>query len=576
MIRELVEYTETRGLVARAGYAAKSARWAMRISESAQYLGLIELGNSSARNNLGITFAMAPQLEQNELIGGGQVRSHFLIDAMAVIADWHEPDNDKMHKKHEFFVQLLKDASMVTPALGPWAQALSDEDVLARIRADAQEQKVKPTDRATMQYLGKYPVEDASWHVWWDGFRDTLKAGGRPADAECIVTGRRGPVVSTHPKIAGLSSVGGTSMGSVLVSFDKGAFSSYGLEQGHNAPMSEHVVMAYQSALNHLLKTAVDIGGMKVVYWYKEAIDSDDDPFEGILSFAPDSVEATALISARETITAARTGHMPGGPTTNRYYVALLSGVATRVMVRAWYEGAYEDIRQNALKWFGDLLLASGDSGPGPKPSFQSIIRHLSVADRAIPSPLVRSLWESAMFNRPIADAVARLTIDKVRHDVVLGDRLHGHAIGLLKAFIIRKKGVVSKTMSSALDVDRPEAAYHLGRLLAVLDSLQTAGYHSVRSGVSSRYYASASSMPALVFGRLLSLAQHHLARVEPENRRAWWRNRITEIVDRITDIPQTLTLEDQALFALGYYHQLAKPRAREEIGEENDDVIAD
>jgi len=576
MIRELVEYTETRGLVAQAGYTAKSARWAIRISGSGQYLGLVELGNAAARNNQGITFAMAPQLEQNELIGGGQVRSHFLIDAMAVIADWHEPDNDKMHKKHEFFVQLLKDASMVTPALGPWAQALSDEDVLARIRADAQEQKVKPTDRATVQYLGKYPVEDASWHGWWDGFRDSLKAGGRPADAECIVTGRRGQVVSTHPKISGLSSVGGTSTGSVLVSFDKGAFSSYGLEQGRNAPMSEYVVMAYQSALNHLLKKAVDIGGMKVIYWYKEAVDSADDPFDGILSFSADSAEATAGISARETITAVRTGHILGGASANRYYVALLSGVAARVMVRAWYEGAFEDIRQNALSWFDDLSLTSVDGGPGRKPSFQSIIRHLSIADRAIPAPLVRALWESAMFNRPIADAIVRLALDKVRHDVILGDLLHGHTVGLLKAFISRKKGVVSKTMSNALDVDRPEAAYHLGRLLAVLDSLQTQGYRRVQSGVSSRYYASASTMPALVFGRLLSLAQHHLTRVESEKLRGWWRNRITEIVDRITDIPQTLTLEEQALFALGYYHQLAKPRAREEIGEENDDVIAD
>lgn len=577
MIRELVEYTERRGLGTKLGYVAKSARWSLNLSVDGSYLGLIELGDPDERKTSGITFALVPQLEQNELIVGGVIRSHFLLDTLAVVADWHVADDDKNHRKHEFFVQLLRDASTGTPILAAWAHVLSDESVLDRIRVDARNQKARPTDRVTLQCGGKYIVEDDSWHDWWDGFRATLKGGSHDAsEARCLITGTPGPVVATHPKISGLNSVGGASTGSVLVSFDKAAFSSYGLEQGNNAPMSEHVVVAYQSALNDLLKRGIDIGGMKVVYWYKETMEEENDPIGQLFKLSDESLESSALAAARETLTGVYTGRLEHADTENRYYVALLSAVSARVMVRAWHEGSYDEIRRNVVQWFNDLSLVRRDGSPGRSPSFQSIVRRLSIGDRQAAAPHVRSLWESAMFGRPIGEALARLALAKVHHDVITGDPVPDRVVAVLKAFIIRKKGTVAMEMSSALDVDRPEPAYQLGRLLAVLASLQTTGHRQVRSGLPNRYYASASTMPALVFGRLLNLAEHHLNRVESPRLRQWWRNQITEVMNRISSIPRTLAVEEQALFALGYYHQLAKPRVAENTGEENEDVAAD
>ena len=53
--------------------------------------------------------------------------------------------------------------------------------------------------------------------------------------------------------------------------------------------------------------------------------------------------------------------------------------------------------------------------------------------------------------------------------------------------------------------------------------------------------------------------------------RLAWWyENRIAEICGRIgASMPKTLTLEEQGLFALGYYQQLAALRSPKENNKE-------
>ena len=81
---------------------------------------------------------------------------------------------------------------------------------------------------------------------------------------------------------------------------------------------------------------------------------------------------------------------------------------------------------------------------------------------------------------------------------------------------------------------------------------------------------AAASSTPALVLGRLVRTAQFHLGKLEgglPH----WYESRLASIWGRIKDsLPKTLTLEEQSLFALGYYQQMAADRTKS--GDETED----
>jgi CRISPR-associated protein Csd1 len=73
------------------------------------------------------------------------------------------------------------------------------------------------------------------------------------------------------------------------------------------------------------------------------------------------------------------------------------------------------------------------------------------------------------------------------------------------------------------------------------------------------------------VFGHLLNGAQPHLGKLRKERPGAYNRlsRSLESIMDALGDFPRTLTVQDQALFSLGYYHQRAEDRrARREAAE--------
>ncbi len=116
----------------------------------------------------------------------------------------------------------------------------------------------------------------------------------------------------------------------------------------------------------------------------------------------------------------------------------------------------------------------------------------------------------------------------------------------------------MAEDVAPYLNENHPHPAYQCGRLMAVLAKLQRSALGDVGAGIVQRYYAAASSTPALVLGRLTRTSQAHLNKLQPGHAH-WYENIIACIWGRIKDyVPATLTLEEQTLFALGYYHQIA------------------
>lgn len=114
------------------------------------------------------------------------------------------------------------------------------------------------------------------------------------------------------------------------------------------------------------------------------------------------------------------------------------------------------------------------------------------------------------------------------------------------------------------LDLTNNNPAYISGRLMGVLEGLQRAALGDVGANVTSRFFGTASSAPASVFGNLLRSAQHHLDKLrkeKPGTYRAFHR-RLEEVMSALPAFPRVLTLEEQGLFSLGYFHQRAADRA--------------
>ena len=113
------------------------------------------------------------------------------------------------------------------------------------------------------------------------------------------------------------------------------------------------------------------------------------------------------------------------------------------------------------------------------------------------------------------------------------------------------------------LDQNHPNPGYHCGRLLAVLADIQEAAVG--KAAIVDRFYGTASSAPASVFGRLLRGAQPHIAKLERDRRNVAiaLQRRLEGVMSSLSCFPNILTLEQQGLFALGFYHQRAHDRAQ-------------
>lgn len=139
--------------------------------------------------------------------------------------------------------------------------------------------------------------------------------------------------------------------------------------------------------------------------------------------------------------------------------------------------------------------------------------------------------------------------------------------MGLLKAYHNRKYREGGYQMNPSLDPNHPSKAYHCGRLMCLLARIQEQSSESdLNAGVVQRYYGAASSTPALVLGRLTRLSQHHLSKIAKDKPGlAFWLNsQIAEVWNALDkSLPRTLTLEEQSLFALGYYQQFAYNRTK-------------
>ncbi len=99
--------------------------------------------------------------------------------------------------------------------------------------------------------------------------------------------------------------------------------------------------------------------------------------------------------------------------------------------------------------------------------------------------------------------------------------------------------------------------AYVLGRLFAVLEKVQKEAIGDINASIKDRYFTSACATPATVFPTLLRLSQHWTAKAEygyASDRR------IQELLDLLEakPFPVRLTLDEQGVFVLGYYHQRA------------------
>ncbi len=549
------------------GFTHKILKWAITCTKDGRFTGIIPLAEGKGRE-----YQHCPNLSQPELVGGEEARSHFLSESLATVAlywkdDLEQKEQEKFCAKHEYFCKLLKEAAHVAPYLTAASKILTADDILETIRSALKQQKAKPTDASTILIDNINPLEQEDWYDWWREFRFSIKTKPKnnARKMRCLATGDLVEPAITHPKkIIGLAGVGGLGTGDVLAGFDKQAFQSYGLVQATNAAMSEETATAYAETLNQLIREKrVKLGSTISTYWFLNTIPAEDDPLSW-LSEPMEQTQASAELKARGLLRAIHEGKRPD-LANNRYFAIMLSGAAGRVMVREILQGTFESLISNIDRWFNDLSIVDREgTGIARRPKFFSVVSAIEFLSKDgkilrniddVPPPLIRELWRSAITGGQIPSSAMSRTLMRIRSDVVSDLSPMETRFSIIKSYLVRKG---DNNMQPYLNPEHPNPAYHCGRLLAVFARLQRAALGDVGAGVVQRYYTAASQTPGLILGRLAANAKNHLGKLEG-GLVYWYEDQIAEIMSRIKDtVPRTLTLEEQSLFALGYYQQLA------------------
>lgn len=568
MLSELIEYADKHLADAEPGFTTRPVRWSVEIAADGRFLNLVPLGDGKR----GEALTRCPDM--HGMNAGG--KAHFLIESAQSAALLFKNGEDEKKKRsaaqrHARFVAMLAEAADTVAHLMPMVDFLRDEPRMDALRAALAEHKAKPTDWLTWRIAGRELRQNALVQQWWRTWRaadlasSSAPESGQDAAPEgsmvCFLTGAAGVPLATHPPIKRLSSVGGLPMGDVLVGFDKSAFRSYGLDKSANAAMTEDAAQHYSAALNDLVANhSYKLANTLVAYWYRDSIPPDDDLLALLVGMEhEEQVDARASGTARRLLDAIRSGKREELGD-NRYFALTLSGAAGRVMIRDWISGRFDELASAVGAWFDDLaIVAPTGNSLGRDPKLLGVCATLVRELKDLPSPSAATVWRLALKQLPIPQALMAQALARFRVGLVKDEPVRTARMGLIKAYFVRKGDT---QMTAYLNPDHPEPAYHCGRLLAVLASLQRAALGDVGAGVVQRYYAAASQTPGLIVGRLATNARNHLGKLE--GGLAWWyEERIADVMGHLGDrAPRILDLEGQGLFALGYYQQLAALRA--------------
>ncbi|EEZ75908.1 type I-C CRISPR-associated protein Cas8c/Csd1 [Neisseria lactamica] len=371
----------------------------------------------------------------------------------------------------------------------------------------------------------------------------------------CLVTGKAAPIARLHNAVKGVNA-----KPAPFASVNLSAFESYGKEQGFIFPVGEQAMFEYTTALNTLLasENRFRIGDVTAVCWGAKRT-----PLEESLA---SMINGGGKDKPDEHIDAVKTlykslynGQYQKPDGKEKFYLLGLSPNSARIVVRFWHETTVAALSESIAAWYDDLQMVRGENSPYPE--YMPLPRLLGnlVLDgkmENLPSDLIAQITDAALNNRvlPVSLLQAALRRNKAEQKITYG------RASLLKAYINRaiRAGRLKnmKELTMGLDRNRQDIGYVLGRLFAVLEKIQAEANPGLNATIADRYFGSASSTPIAVFGTLMRLLPHHLNKLEFEGRAVQLQWEIRQILEHCQRFPNHLNLEQQGLFAIGYYHE--------------------
>lgn len=371
----------------------------------------------------------------------------------------------------------------------------------------------------------------------------------------CLITGQKSKICRLHKNIYGICS-----KPAAISSFNDEAFESYGQKQGYNSPISILADFQFSSALNYLLrkeskqKLSLDGTDTKIVFWTDKKSSYGDLLF-GLLR---DDETYNATESIKSLYASIKNGIYIASDNDIQIYVLGLKPNGERILVKFWFTGQIRDIAKNILLWLDDIRL---NEHSYTRVRLNDIIKstcNKKIKDDGVKySSIYENTFRAILQGAPLPTSLAKNAINRIRAEQ---GKIGDIKAALLKAYLNRRfRTIKKKEMPMSLNIEDNRDGYLLGRLFAVLEKLQKEVNPNLNATIKDRFFASSCINPKSVFTTLMRLHIYHMQKLNSPDKKIYYSRMISEIMDKLKDVPRHLDLDNQCLFCMGYYHQQKK-----------------
>jgi len=555
ILQSLYEYYQRKAADPESGIAPEGFEWkeipfVVVIDVQGKFVTLEDTREGDGKKKRARRF-LVPAAEKKSV----NIKANLLWDNVEYALGANPRERDDIAKRHAAFVTRIDEEIASHPEQQVLLQFLHSEPIvqiegqlaIASLWSECLESNANVTFR----------LEGSTCATVCEALAPSIVSQAGKGAALCLVSGTTDTIARLHPSIKGVRDA--QSSGAALVSFNLSPFCSYNKEQNHNAPVGDSATFAYTTALNGLLgrdsKNKVQVGDATTVFWSDRKTELEntffsfwsvdkDDPDRGI-----EAVEA--LLKSVHT----------GAPIPNadaRFFVLGLSPNAARISVRFWYAGAVSEVSQKLGQHFRDLELIRPKNDKVRNALF-FLLSEIALENKIenIPPNLAGNVMRAVLTGGPYPVTLLQQTVRRIRAT----RQLRPPQVALLKAYLVRRRRFQEspndKEIEVSLDTENTNAGYLLGRLFAALEKIQEDAQPGINSTIRDRFYGAASATPVSVYPQLLKLKNHHLAKIDNPAFRITHEKRLTEIFGALpSSMPAHLTMDDQARFAIGYYHQ--------------------
>jgi CRISPR-associated protein Csd1 len=554
------------GLLQNADYEPKAVAWILSIGDEGKFLGVIPTAAEDKRGKARAKILDIPRRKGRTVAPVAD----FAVDKSEYVLGI-EPDGkrsaDDLATRLDLFRQEIAKGVSETghPALAAVQAFLARPDERQSAIEVINDLKYASNDLFAFEYRGELVHELPEVRKYFSESRNAAKQG----EAQCLACGALRDVSRKHPAI---QIPGGTTSGVALVSFNSDAFESYGLDGNENAPVCQACADAYTTALKRLVSDRYpdpkNPGQMLPRRSVRLAADTTAlfwaDREASIVDLLSDYFAAPSPDAIKSILESPWRGRAPAA-VSNRFYCLILTGGQGRAIVRGLHTETVDDLEHNIRAYFDAI-----DLGSDASLSLTWMLRSLVLQGKLenLPPGLASEVFLAIVFGRQYPQTLLARAVERCRAE----RRVPRERAALIRAYMIRN---CKLEVTVALDAANPNEAYRLGRLMALLERIQSAAHNNPNKTIVDRFYGAASTRPVTVFPRLIGNAQHHLAKLNP-GLSGFYHSELADVLGGLASFPSTLNLEQQGMSALGYYHQKSFRKQDSEDAVSRDEAAKD